>query len=203
VAAAEQALDSIELPPGLHARVAGEEEERLRTFAELEFAGALALLLVFMVLAATFESLLHPLTVAASVPLSIIGVAAVLVPLGRPIGVMELLGMIVLSGIAVNDAILLVDAARRLMDEGMPCPDALSRAAGIRLRPILMTTLTTVLALLPLALSTGESAALRSPLALTVIGGLIAAMISSLLVVPSLYLMLEGLRGKLRPGNGP
>jgi len=194
--AAAEALDEAELPPGLGTRLAGEEEERARTFGELRFAAALAILLVFMVLAGTFESLLHPLTVVAAVPLSWIGVAAVLFPVGRPIDVMALLGLIVLAGVAVNDAILLVDAARQQMAAGMARREALARAAGIRLRPILMTTTTTVLAMLPLALGAGEAARLRSPLALTIIGGLLASTAASLFVIPALYLLLDRLRGR-------
>src|SRR6185295_1426720 len=165
-----------DLPPRLRASLTGEEEERSRTFADLAWAGWLALLLVFMVLAGTFESLVHPLTVVAAVPLSLVGVAAILLPFGRPIGVMEALGLIVLAGVAVNDAILLIDAARRLMAEGVPVRDALSRAAGIRLRPILMTTATAVLGLVPLAFGSGEAVRLRSPMALTIIGGLSASL---------------------------
>jgi HAE1 family hydrophobic/amphiphilic exporter-1 len=194
--AAQAALAAVQIPPGLISRVAGEEEERVRTFGELKWAAALALLLVFMVLAGTFESMLHPLTVVSAIPLALIGVAAMLLPLGRPVGVMEMLGMIVLGGIAVNDAILLIDSARRLMRQGLERRAALARAAGIRLRPILMTTATTVLALLPLALGAGEAARLRSPLALTIIGGIIASTAGSLLVIPCLYLVLDKLRPK-------
>jgi len=194
MAAARRALDATTLPPGLNVRLAGEEEERVRTFRELEWAAGLSLLLVFMVLAGTFESLIHPLTVVAAVPLALAGVAAVLVPLGRPIGVMEMLGLIVLAGVAVNDAILLVEAARHLMRDGMERSQALARAAGIRLRPILMTTATTVLALVPLAVGTGEAARLRSPLALTIIGGILASTVASLLVIPCLFLVIDRLR---------
>ena len=105
----------------------------------------------------------------AAVPLALVGVAAVLVPSGKPIGVMAMLGLIVLAGVAVNDAILLVATARQLMADGLERRLALARAAGIRLRPILMTTLTTALALAPLALGGGEAAALRSPMAVTII----------------------------------
>jgi HAE1 family hydrophobic/amphiphilic exporter-1 len=194
--AVDATMASVDLPPGLLARVAGEEEERVQAFRELQWAAALALLLVFMVLAGTFESLVHPLTVVFAVPLALIGVAAILVPIGRPIGVMELLGAIVLGGVAVNDAILLVDAARRQMRKGLSRVDALTRAAGIRLRPILMTTATTVFALLPLAIGGGEAAQLRSPLALTIIGGIIASTVGSLLVIPCVYLVLDRLRPK-------
>ena len=195
-AAAIETLESIDLPPGLRAVVAGEEQERERTFGELRWAAGMALLLVFMVLAGTFESLIHPLTVVAAVPLALIGVGAVLVPLGHPIGVMEMLGMILLAGVAVNDAILLLDAARRLMADGLARTEALARAAGTRLRPILMTTTTTALALLPLALGAGEAARLRSPMALTIIGGIVASTLGSLFVIPCLYLLLDRLRGR-------
>lgn len=197
--AARDAIAAAEIPAGLIVRLAGEEEERTRTFAELRLAGILALLLVFMVLAGTFESLIHPLTVAISIPLSLIGVALILVPMGRPLGVMEILGLIVLAGVAVNDAILLVDTTRGLMRGGIECAPALAKAAAIRLRPILMTTFTTVLAMLPLAWSGGEGAQLRQPLALTIIGGIIFSTIGSLTVIPCVFLILERLRsGTLR-----
>src|SRR5690606_10721147 len=157
----------------------------------LRWAALLALLLVFLVLAGTFESLLHPVTVLAAVPLSLIGVACVLVPAGAPIGVMSMLGLIVLAGVAVNDAILLAEAARRQIADGVERRRALARAASIRLRPIIMTTATTVLALVPLAAGTGEAAALRAPFALTVIGGLVASTAGSLFVIPSVYLLLD------------
>ncbi len=194
MAATRGALAGVELPPGLLARVAGDEEERTRTFRELYWAGGMALLLLFMVLAGTFESLVHPLTVLVAVPFSLIGVAAVLVPVGWPVGIMALLGMIVLAGVAVNDAILLVDAARTLIDDGVPRAAALSRAAGLRLRPILMTTLTGVVGLLPLALGSGEAARLRSPLAWAIVGGLVASLVASLTVIPCVYELLDRLR---------
>ena len=200
IGAVETALAGVDEAPGLSTAITGEEEERVRTFEELTWAALLALLLVFMVLAGTFESLIHPLTIASSVPLALIGVAVILFALGRPVGVMEMLGIIVLAGVAVNDAILLVDTARRLMSEGMQRELALARAAGLRLRPILMTTATTVLALLPLALGTGESARLRSPMALTVIGGIIASTIACMTVIPCLYLLLDRLRPARKTG---
>ncbi|HXV76658.1 MAG TPA: efflux RND transporter permease subunit [Candidatus Polarisedimenticolaceae bacterium] len=204
IAAAEGAIEAAAVPPGLDVRLAGEEEQRARTFDELRFAAALAVMLVFMVLAGTFESLIHPLTVVASIPLALVGVAVVLWPIGRPLGVMELLGAIVLAGVAVNDAILLVDAARRLLATGIPRREALARAAGIRLRPILMTSATTVLAMLPLAIGSGEAARLRSPLALTIIGGMIASTVASLSVTPALYLILDRLRPTARRADtGP
>ena len=194
MAAARETLRSVEATPGLVVRLAGEEEERKRTFEELKWAGVLALVLLFMVLAGTFESLVHPVTVLAAIPLSLVGVAVALGVVGQPIGVMAMLGLIVLAGVAVNDAILLVETARRQMAEGQPREQALARAAGIRLRPILMTSLTTILALAPLAVGTGDAAQLRSPLALAVIGGIIASTVGSLTVVPCVYLLLDRLR---------
>src|SRR5690606_18565697 len=199
-AAALAAVAAADLPPGLTAELAGEELERERTTRELRWAALLALLLVFMVLAGTFESLLHPITVLASIPISLIGVALALVPIGAPIGVMSMLGLIVLAGIAVNDAILLAEAARRQIVEGVERRRALARAASLRLRPIIMTTATTVLALVPLAIGAGEAAQLRAPLALTIIGGLIASTLGSLLVIPSLYLALDRIGFRSRAG---
>jgi HAE1 family hydrophobic/amphiphilic exporter-1 len=196
-AAVEAAIAGIDVGAGMTLQLSGEEEERKETFSQLKWAAMIALLLVFMVLAGTFESLVHPVTVLASVPLALVGVAMVLVPVGRPIGVMSVIGLIVLAGIAVNDAILLVQTARHLMAEGLARRLALARAASIRLRPILMTTLTTVLALFPLAVGRGDAAQLRSPLALTIIGGILASTVFSLLVIPCLYFLLD----HLRPGR--
>ena len=197
VRAVNDALADISLPAGLQIRLRGEEAERARTFAELQLAALLALVLVFMVLAGSFESLIHPLTVLAAIPLGLIGVAVALVPTGQPVGVMAMLGLIVLAGVAVNDAVLLLATARRLMGEGRSRTDALAEAAGIRLRPIIMTTLTTVLVLLPLAFGAGEGAELRIPMAITIIGGITASTLGSLFVLPSLYLLLD----RLHPGR--
>jgi len=196
MAAAREALRAAEIPAGLTVRIGGDEQERAQTFAELKWAAALALLLLFMVLAGTFESLVHPVTVLSAVPFALVGVAAVLWLAGQPIGVMAMLGLIVLAGVAVNDAILLVDAARQQIADGVPAERALARAAGIRLRPILMTSATTILALLPLAFGTGDAARLRSPLALTVVGGIFASTLASLFIVPCVYMVLERLRFK-------
>jgi HAE1 family hydrophobic/amphiphilic exporter-1 len=193
------ALAAADLPPGLNAELAGEELERVQTTAELRWAALLALVLVFMVLAGTFESLLHPVTVLSAIPFALIGVAIALVPTGQPIGVMAMIGLVVLAGVAVNDAILLAEAARRLIGAGVERRRALAQAASLRLRPIVMTTATTVLALVPLAIGSGEAAALRSPMALTVIGGLIASTIGSLSVTPCLYLVLDRVRWRSRP----
>ena len=194
----QEILDNAELPSGIQATIRGEEAERARTFGELQLAGILAIALVFMVLAGTFESLLQPITVLSAIPLALVGVAVAIVPQGMPIGVMTMLGLIVLSGIAVNDAVLLLTTARQIMSEGASRIDALRRAAGIRLRPITMTTLTTALALTPLLFGGGEGAVLRQPMALTIIGGIVTSTIGSLLVLPCVYLILDNFNQFLR-----
>ena len=196
VAAVTEAIRDAPIPPGTHLRLRGQEEERLQTFDELRLAGILALVLVLMVLAGTFESLLQPITVLAAVPLALVGVAVALVPGGQPIGVMVMLGFIVLAGVAVNDAVLLLATARQLIGEGRDRVAALAAAAGIRLRPILMTTLTTALALTPLVFGGGEGSQLRAPMALTIIGGITASTVGSLFVLPCLYLLLDRLTSR-------
>jgi HAE1 family hydrophobic/amphiphilic exporter-1 len=193
-AAVAAALAATQLPPGLNATIAGEEIEREKTTRELVWAGVLALLLVLMVLAGSFESLMQPFTVLSAIPLSMIGVAVVFLPAAQPVGIMAMLGFIVLAGVAVNDAILLAQMAHSLILEGMERRGALARAAALRLRPILMTSATTILALVPLAVGSGEAAQLRSPMALTVVGGLIASTIASLTVIPCLYLIMDRIR---------
>jgi HAE1 family hydrophobic/amphiphilic exporter-1 len=192
--AVREALAEVAAPAGILVRLAGEELERERTFGELGWAAGLAVLLVLLVLAGSFESLLHPLTVISAVPLSAIGVAAVLVPAGHPVGMLAMLGVIVLCGVAVNDAILLVTAAQHLQRSGLTARRAAARAARLRLRPILMTTLTTALALVPLAVGGDEAARLRSPMALTIIGGILASTLASLFVTPCVFTMIESLR---------
>ena len=192
----QSVLDAAVLPGGVQVKIRGEEVERAKTFGELQLAGILAIALVFMVLAGTFESVLQPITVLAAIPLAIVGVAVAVAPLGDPIGVMSMLGLIVLAGVAVNDAVLLITTARQLMASGIDRDEALYRAAGIRLRPITMTTLTTALALSPLLIGGGEGAVLRQPMALTIIGGIVTSTIGSLLVLPCLYLLLDKLGAK-------
>lgn len=201
IAAVNKLLADEALSPGLHAQLRGDEAERARTFGELKLAGILALVLVLMVLAGSFESFIHPITVLAAIPIAMIGVALALTPLGEPIGVMAMMGLIVLAGVAVNDAVLLISTARQLMADGQERVDALVAAAGIRLRPIIMTTLTTVLVLAPLLYGSGEGAALRAPMAMTIISGIIASTVGSIVVLPCLYLILDSIRH--RPASSP
>lgn len=187
-------LATTELPSGYRVVLSGEEQERAESFGSLQFALILSVLLVYMVMASLFESLLHPFTVIFSVPLAGVGVVLALFLASEPLSVMAFLGIIMLGGIAVNDAIVLVDRINQLRPASVDVRAAVLQAAQDRLRPILMTSATTVLALLPMALGTGQGARLRAPMAVAVIGGLVTATFMTLLVIPTLYELIERLR---------
>jgi HAE1 family hydrophobic/amphiphilic exporter-1 len=188
VAADVQALlNRIPRPVGYDLAVAGNFEEQQKAFRELVISLVLALALVYMVLACQYESLRAPMVVMVSVPLAIIGVLVALFITDTTLNVQSYIGCIMLGGIVVNNAILLVDQAGRLVRSGMPARDALPEAGRRRLRPILMTTLTTILGLLPLALGIGEGADAQAPLARAVVGGLIASTLITLMLIPAVY----------------
>jgi HAE1 family hydrophobic/amphiphilic exporter-1 len=181
-------IGAAELPIGVVAEIAGQDEELQTSLESLRLALALAIFLVYVVMAVQFESLLHPLVILLSVPLGLIGVVAALFATGTTISVLVLIGVVMLAGIVVNNAIVLVDAVnRRRRDEGQALEEAIVGAGRERLRPILMTTATTVLGLTPLALGLGAGSELRAPLAITVIGGLAVSTVLTLVVVPCLY----------------
>jgi len=149
-----------------------------------------------MVMASLFESLLHPFTVMLTVPLAGIGVVLAFWGLGEPFSVMAFIGMIMLGGIAVNDAIILVDRINQLRRETDGIRQAVLQATQDRLRPILMTSATTILALLPMAFGVGEGARLRAPMAVAVIGGLVTSTLMTLIVIPVVYEAIDRLRGE-------
>jgi HAE1 family hydrophobic/amphiphilic exporter-1 len=147
--------------------------------------------MVYLVMASQFESLLHPFVILFSVPFSLIGVLATLALFGVTLSVVVLIGVILLAGIVVNNAIILVDYTNRLRAQGVAKLDALRRAGEVRLRPILMTSATTVLGLLPMAIGHGEGSELRAPMALTVIGGLLCSTALTLIIIPVVYSVLD------------
>jgi HAE1 family hydrophobic/amphiphilic exporter-1 len=181
--------------------MAGEEVKRKESMGGLTFALILSVILVYMVMAAQFESLLHPFTILLTIPLSLVGTVLTFFILGYTFNIMAYIGMIMLAGIAVNDSIILVDKINQLRSEGMPGREAIIEAGRQRIRPIIMTSLTTILALLPLTIGFGESASLRAPMALAVVGGLITATILSLVVIPCVYDVIGYRKDKL-PANG-
>jgi len=193
---ATEELQKITFPPNYTFHISGEEEKRSESFAGLKFALMLSIILIYMVLASQFESLLHPFTIILTVPLAGIGAILIFFLLGMPLNVMAYIGIIMLMGIAVNDSIILVDAINQNRRNGLDIIPAIVTAGQQRIRPIIMTSLTTILALLPLTIGFGESAALRAPMAIAVIGGLISSTILTLIVIPCIYFYVEKLRFK-------
>jgi HAE1 family hydrophobic/amphiphilic exporter-1 len=184
-------LAAVELPEGVDARLAGQEQEMDRSLRSLLLALALAGFLVYLVMAAQFESLLHPLIVIFTLPLAAVGVVGAMLATGSSVSVVSMIGVVMLAGIVVNNAIVLVDAINRRRDDGLDKTEAILAAGRARLRPILMTSATTVLGLLPLALASGAGAELRSALAIAVIGGLCVATALTLVVIPVVYRLVD------------
>jgi HAE1 family hydrophobic/amphiphilic exporter-1 len=185
------ALTELPLAAGVTASLSGQEEERAEAMRSLLMALALAIFLVYLVMASQFESFLHPFVIIFSLPLGAIGVVAALGVTGRSINVVALIGAVMLAGIVVNNAIVLIDAVNQRRRQGLAKAEALIAAGRDRLRPILMTSATTILGLLPMALGLGEGAELRAPLAITVIGGLTVATLLTLFVIPVVYSLLD------------
>ena len=188
-----QTVKGIELPTNYSITVTGEEEKRQESMNSLLFALALSVILVYMVLASQFESLLHPFTILLTIPLAVVGAILLFFITGTTINMMGVIGIVMLVGIAVNNSIILVDRINQLKTD-RPLTDAIVQAGQQRIRPIIMTTLTTILALLPMTFSFGEGASLRSPMAIAVIGGLITSTLMSLMVIPCVYYVLERMK---------
>jgi len=184
----EDHLKEITFPPEYHYRITGEEKLRKESMRSLLFALLLSVILVYMVMASQFESLLHPFTILLTIPLAVVGAITVFFIQGTALNIMALIGIIMLVGIAVNDSIILVDAINQFRREGLELQKSIIAAGERRIRPIIMTTLTTILALLPLTFGFGESVTLRSPMAWAVIGGLVTSTLLTLLVIPCLYM---------------
>jgi HAE1 family hydrophobic/amphiphilic exporter-1 len=191
VAEAEALLADVQLPYGLSMNITGQSEEMEASFQSLMFALGLAIFLVYLVMASQFESLIHPFVILFSIPLAAIGVALALWLTDTRLSVIVFIGLIMLAGIVVNNAIVLVDLINQLRERGMNRFSAIREAANLRLRPIMMTTLTTVLGLFPMALGLGEGSEMRTPMAVTVIGGLLTSTFLTLVVVPVMYSLLD------------
>jgi hydrophobic/amphiphilic exporter-1 (mainly G- bacteria), HAE1 family len=197
VASIDDVISGIDIPADYRYDIGGEERNRREAFGMLGFALMLSVVLVYMVLAAQFESLVHPFTILLSIPLAGVGAIVTFFILGRPLNIMAYIGIIMLVGIAVNDSIILVDAIIRLMREGLGRTEAIIEAGRRRIRPIIMTSMTTILALTPLTIGFGEGASLRSPMAYAVIGGLVSSTLLTLVVIPCVFSVLD----MLRPGS--
>ncbi len=190
----ETAIGQIEMPVGFSVEVAGEAREQEESFAGLQIGIILAILLVFAVMAVQFESLLHPLLVMSAVPFGFVGVVITLVVTGTTFSLNAFLGSIILVGISVNNAIVLVDCANQMRSEqGLDPIAAIVEAGRRRLRPILMTTATTCLGMLPIAMAIGEGAEIQAPLARVVLGGMVVSCLVTLVLLPALYVLTAGL----------
>jgi len=194
----EQALREVTVPNDFRLEIGGTAEEQQESFIYLGLAMLAALLLVYMVMASQFESLLDPFIILFTIPLSAIGVALALLLTGTNLNVMALIGMIMLVGIVVNNGIVLVDFMNQLRERGRELFEAIKEAGQARMRPVLMTALTTILSMLPLALGLGESGENWAPMARAVMGGLTTATVLTLVVVPVIYALVELKAEKIR-----
>ncbi|MGI9038077.1 MAG: efflux RND transporter permease subunit [Gemmatimonadota bacterium] len=192
-----QALADEVLPRGSSTALSGESRELQETGSALYFAFLLALVVVYMVLAAQFESLVHPFTILLSVPLAVTGALLTLLVTGSSLNLFSQIGMILLVGLATKNSILLVEYANQLRERGMDTIDAVVEAGRIRLRPILMTSVATIVAMVPIALSLGAGSASRRPLGYAIIGGMVFATVLTLFLVPVVYVMFDTVRVRL------
>lgn len=186
------------LPLGVTLEYTGSSKEMEDSFKSLLMALLLAVVLVYMVMASQFESLLHPLIVMFSVPFAAIGLVAGLILTGTTFSVLAFLGAILLVGIVVNNAIVLIDYINQLRKAGVPLKTAIVKGGKTRLKPILMTSLTTILALLPMALGIGTGSELRAPMGGAVVGGLATSTLVTLILIPAVYWMIESRLEKRR-----
>jgi HAE1 family hydrophobic/amphiphilic exporter-1 len=193
-----QAASQVKMAPGYRVVLSGEAEHMAETFGYLAEAFILAIILVYLILAAQFESFIDPLSIMLSLPLSLIGMAGMLLVTGDTISMMSLIGLIMLMGLVTKNAILLVDFTKVLRSRGMERTEAIITAGRTRLRPIMMTTLAMIFGMLPLALALGAGGEMRAPMARAVVGGLITSTFLTLLVVPVMYSVLDDFGGWIR-----
>ena len=184
-------LGRVDFPVGFDFMISGQNEEMETSLQSLYFALMLAIFLVYVVMASQFESLVHPIIIMFTVPLALIGVVVALYLAQVSLSVVVFIGLIMLAGIVVNNAIVLIDYINTLRRTGMEKTEAIIQAGAVRLRPITMTTATTVLGLLPMALGLGEGAEIRTPMALTVIAGLVSSTFLTLVVIPTVYSLVD------------
>jgi HAE1 family hydrophobic/amphiphilic exporter-1 len=203
-AAVDAALTDVDLPDGADAEVGGVAEDQADSFSQLGLAMLAAILIVYVIMVATFKSLRQPLLLLVSVPFAATGAILLQIATGVPLGVASLIGVLMLIGIVVTNAIVLVDLVNQYREKGLSAHDATVAGASNRLRPILMTALATIFALTPMALGiTGHSGFISQPLAIVVIGGLLSSTILTLIVLPTLYNLVEGARERRRAKRGP
>ena len=187
----ESKFRQLPMPAGFSIRLGGQTEQQREAFGSLYFTSILAIILVYMVLASQFKSLMDPFTIMFSVPMGLIGVFWALYLTNTTLSTTSFMGIIMMVGIVVSNGVLLVEYINELRRHGMPLLEAVPRAGRIRLRPILMTVLTTVVGLLPMALAFGVGTEANQPLAIAVIGGLLVSTFFTLVLIPTLYVVFE------------
>ncbi|MGX1584406.1 efflux RND transporter permease subunit [Microbacterium sp. K35] len=197
------AIAAVDLPDGASAEVGGVASQQADSFSQLGLAMLAAILIVYVVMVATFKSLRQPLLLLVSVPFAATGAILLQIVTGVPLGVASLIGVLMLIGIVVTNAIVLVDLVNQYREKGLSTADAVMAGGEKRLRPILMTALATILALTPMALGiTGHGGFISQPLAIVVIGGLISSTVLTLIVLPTLYNLVEGAKERRRARRG-
>lgn len=196
-AAVEQAVNEAGVPQGIKVFYGGDAENMRDMFSDMTIALALAILFVYMIMVSLFESYIHPFTIMFSLPVALVGALGSLALTGMTLSMFSMIGIIMLMGLVTKNAILLVDFTNTLRSQGMAMHEALLEAGRVRLRPIIMTTLTMVFGLLPLALALGAGSEMRQSMAVVVIGGLISSTLLTLLLVPVMYTYMDGLRERV------
>jgi len=187
-------LASLKLPPGYRITQGGESRDQAEVFTRIFTALGIAILLMYLILVMQFGSFLDPLAILISLPLSLIGVVLALLMTGDTLNIMSLIGVMLLMGIVAKNAILLIDFAKWAREKGMSRREALIEAGRIRLRPIIMTTLALIAGMLPVAIGHGEGADFRAPLGRAVIGGVITSTLLTLIVIPTIYEILDEMK---------
>ncbi|TMW69890.1 efflux RND transporter permease subunit [Alteribacter natronophilus] len=198
----QQVIGNLDVPSGLSVSTGGDVSAQQEMMMELMMVVAISIFLVYVVMAVQFNSLAHPLIVMSIIPMTAIGAVLALLITQRELSMLSAMGLLMLIGIVLNNAILLIDRTKQLRNEGMTAEDAVKEAGQNRIRPIFMTTLTTVAGMLPLAIATGTASSYQAPLATVIIGGLLFATLITLVLIPSVYLLFEdvkhGFRGLFR-----
>jgi len=190
--------EELEMPPELRTRYVGDAQNMQESFGHILVSMGLAILLIYMVLAAQFESLIHPFTIMLTLPLSVTGALGALAITGRTLSIFSMIGMIMLMGLVTKNAILLVDYTNELRRRGMKRNDAVRKAGPVRLRPILMTAFSTIAGMTPVAIGLGEGAETRAPMGTCIVGGMITSTILTLIVIPVVYTILDDIGALFR-----
>ena len=191
IAKLQSELNNLQFPDGLGVQIKGQSEDMQEAFSSMKFALILAVFLVYLVMASQFESLVHPFVILFTIPLALIGSILALYITNTTINVVALIGLIMLAGIVVNNGIVLIDLINQYREAGQEKLLAIVKGGKDRLRPIIMTALTTILGLIPMALGFGEGSEIRTPMAITVIGGMLVATLLTLVVIPVMYSLLD------------